>query len=222
MLGVFDIIGPIMIGPSSSHTAGAVRLGRMALAVLGSKPMRAEIFLHGSFAQTGKGHGTDLALIAGLLGMRTDDENIILAEEIAAKQGLQIKISSEDLGPVHPNTVKIIVEAKDGKAKVIIGSSIGGGNILVTQINDFNVNLTGELHTVCALYKDRLGMIARVSDLLAKGGINIARMHVSRAGRTGRALMVVETDGAIPQTILDGISDIQEIDTAFVLEPIID
>lgn len=222
MLGVFDIIGPVMIGPSSSHTAGAVRLGRMALAVLGSPPVRAEIYLHGSFAQTGKGHGTDLAIIAGLLGMRTDDENIVFAEELAQKKGLKIKISTEDLGPVHPNTVKILVEDEKGKTRDIIGSSIGGGNILVTQINDFNVNLTGELHTVCALYQDRLGMIARVSDLLAKGCVNIARMHVSRAGRTGRALMVVETDGAIPQAILKGISDITEIDTAFVLEPVID
>jgi len=222
VLGVFDIIGPVMIGPSSSHTAGAVRLGRMALAVLGSEPVKAEIYLHGSFSQTGKGHGTDLAIIAGLLGMRTDDEQIVSAEQLAVERGLAIKISSADLGPVHPNTAKISVEDQAGNKKAIIGSSIGGGNILITQINDFNVGLTGELWTICVLYKDRLGMIAKVSDLLAKGGINIAGMHVSRTGRTGLALMVVETDGMIPREIIDRILGIQAIDTAFVLEPVID
>ncbi len=222
MLGVFDIIGPVMIGPSSSHTAGAVRLGRMVLAVLGAEPVKAEIYLHGSFAETGKGHGTDLALIAGLLGMKTDDENIVYAKEIAAERGLEVKIMGADLGPVHPNTVKIVVRDKLGRVKTVVGSSIGGGNILITQINSFNVNLTGELYTICAIYQDRLGIIAKVSEFLAKNDINIAGMNVSRAGRTGRALMIVETDGIIPPQIAQQIAAMQEIDISFLLEPVVD
>lgn len=222
MLGVFDIVGPVMIGPSSSHTAGAVRLGRMALAVLAAKPVKAEIYLHGSFATTGKGHGTDLALVAGLLGMRTDDENIVNSLKIAEEQGLDVTISAADLGAVHPNTAKIVVSDATGRERTVVGASVGGGNILVSQINNFQVHLTGEYYTVCAIYKDRLGMIAKVSDLLAQGNVNIARMHVSRAGRIGNALMVAETDNPIPEDIVSKIRSLEEIGTAFILEPVID
>lgn len=222
MLGVFDVVGPVMIGPSSSHTAGAVRLGRMALAVLAAKPVRAEIYLHGSFATTGKGHGTDLALVAGLLGMSTDDENIVNSHQIAREQGLDFVIATADLGLAHPNTAKIVVRDAAGREKTVVGASVGGGNILVTQINDFGVNLTGEYHTVCAIYKEQIGMVAKVSKLMAEGNINIARMQVSREGRYGNALMVVETDDPIPEDIVLKIKNLKEIDTAFILEPVID
>lgn len=222
MLGVFDVVGPVMIGPSSSHTAGAVRLGRMAVAVLAAKPVKAEIYLHGSFATTGKGHGTDLALIAGILGMRTDDENIVNAREIADKEGLQVKVAVADLGIVHPNTAKIAVWDATGRERTIVGSSVGGGNIQVSQINNFDVNLTGQYHTVCAVYRDRLGMIAKVSELLAQDQVNIARMHVSREGRQGKALMIVETDNPIPGKTVSAIRSLQEIENAFYLEPVID
>ena len=143
-LGVFDIVGPIMIGPSSSHTAGAVRLGRLARAILGKDPCKADIFLHGSFAQTCKGHGTDLALVAGLLGMRTDDKRISHSLEMAKAAGLQVKFAKADLGFVHPNTVKLVLEDDQGTVRTVVGSSVGGGNIVVSQINDFAVEFTGE------------------------------------------------------------------------------
>ena len=222
MLGVFDIVGPVMIGPSSSHTAGAVRLGRMALAVLAAKPVKAEITLHGSFATTGKGHGTDLALIAGILGMKTDDENIVNAYQLAEEQGLEVILTTADLGVVHPNTAKIVVTDATGRERTIVGASVGGGNILVSQINNFEVHLTGDYHTVCAVYRDRLGMIAKVSELMAQAKINIARMHVSRKGRTGNALMVVETDDCIPEETVMAIRNLKEIDNAFILKPVID
>lgn len=222
MYGVFDIVGPVMIGPSSSHTAGAVRLGRMAVAVLGAPAVEAEIYLHGSFAKTGKGHGTDLALVAGILGMKTDDENIVNAMEIAKDRGVKISISTIDLGIAHPNSAKIVVRDKTGLERTVIGASVGGGNILVSQINNFSVHLTGEYYTVCAIYKDRLGMIAKVSQLLASNNINIAQMKVSREGKSGNALMVVETDMAIPPEVVSAIRDMKEINHAFILEPVKD
>lgn len=222
MLGVFDIVGPVMIGPSSSHTAGAVRLGRMAVAVLNAPPVEAEIYLHGSFAQTGRGHGTDLALVAGILGMKTDDEHIVHAMEIAAQRGVKISIGTTDLGIAHPNSVKIVVKDKTGRERTIIGSSVGGGNILVTQINSFKVKLTGEYYTVCAIYKDQLGMIAKVSQLLADNKINIAQMKVSREGKGGQTLMVVETDMPIPPDVVTAIRNLEEIEQAFILKPVKD
>lgn len=222
MLGVFDIVGPVMIGPSSSHTAGAVRLGRMALAVLASKPVKGELILHGSFAKTGKGHGTDLALIAGILGMGPDDENIVNGRQIAAQEGLEISITTGDLGFVHPNTAKIILQNQEGIRVAVTGSSVGGGNIVVNRINHFDVHLTGEHYTLCAAYDDQLGMIAEVSKLLASEAINIANMRVSREDRKNRALMVVETDNMIPKETLLAIHSLKEIDTVFVLKPVID
>lgn len=222
MLGVFDIVGPVMIGPSSSHTAGAVRLGRMAVAVLNAPPVEAEIYLHGSFAKTGRGHGTDLALVAGILGLGTDDENIVRAMEIAAEKGIKVTIGTIDLGIAHPNSAKIVVRDKTGRERTIIGSSVGGGNILVTQINNFQVKLTGEYYTVCAIYKDRLGMIAKVSQLLADNKINIAQMKVSREGKVGQALMVVETDMPIPPEVVTAIRNLEEIEQAFILKPVKD
>lgn len=222
MLGVFDIVGPVMIGPSSSHTAGAVRLGRMALEVLNAPPVEAEIYLHGSFAKTGKGHGTDLALVAGILGMRIDDENIVHAREIAAQKGIKISVSTIDLGIAHPNSAKIVVRDKTGRERTIIGSSIGGGNILVKQINNFPVKLTGEYYTLCAIYKDRLGMIAKVSQLMADNKINIAQMKVSREGKGGRVLMVVETDMPIPPEVATAICNLEGIEQAFILKPVKD
>ncbi len=219
-LGVFDIVGPIMIGPSSSHTAGAVRLGRLARAILGKDPCKADIFLHGSFAQTCKGHGTDPALVAGLLGMRTDDKRISHSLEMAKAAGLQVKFAKADLGFVHPNTVKLVLEDDQGTVRTVVGSSVGGGNIVVSQINDFAVEFTGEFFTLCVLYPDRIGMVARVSALLAEGQVNIARMRVSRKARGAKALMVVETDNTVPPEVLALIRKMKYIDKVIAIDPI--
>ncbi|HHX51801.1 MAG TPA: L-serine ammonia-lyase, iron-sulfur-dependent, subunit beta [Clostridia bacterium] len=219
-LGVFDIVGPIMIGPSSSHTAGAVRLGRLARSILGKEPCKADIFLHGSFAQTCKGHGTDVALVAGLLGLRTDDERIPLSLKMAEASGWKVKFTRADLGFVHPNTAKLALEDDRGTMRTVLGSSVGGGNIVVSQINDFAVELTGEFFTLCLLYPDRIGMVARVSALLAEGEVNIARMRVSREARGARALMVVETDKSVPPMIISLVRKLKHIDRVLAIDPI--
>lgn len=216
---VFDIIGPIMIGPSSSHTAGAVRIGRLARAVFGEVPEQVDIYLHGSFAQTYKGHGTDVALVAGLLGLDTDDEGIISALETAKEQGVVVNFIPTDLGDVHPNTAKLVMK-KGEKVREVVGSSIGGGNIVITKIDDFEVSLRGDYFTLVTAYKDRPGMIAKVTSLLANNNVNIAKMRVSREDKGAQALMVVETDEYISDEILEEIRQTSDILGAFKVMPI--
>jgi L-serine dehydratase len=191
---VFDVIGPVMIGPSSSHTAGAVRLGRLARAVFGEQPAHAHITLHGSFASTGRGHGTDLALVAGLLGFAPDDVRIRVADEEARRAGLDVTFSEADLGEVHPNTARLELSSADGRTVTVQGSSVGGADVVLTAIDDFDVNITGELPVVVVEHRDQPGVIASVSAVLARHGVNIAGMDVSRERRGARALMVIETD----------------------------
>lgn len=218
-MDVFDIIGPIMIGPSSSHTAGAVRLGRLARAIFGDLPQQADIYLHGSFAKTYKGHGTDVALVAGLLGLATDDVRIARALELARAEGISVNFWPADLGAVHPNTA-LIVLAKGHKKREVRGSSIGGGNVAVTRIDEFAVDLRGEFHTILATYLDQLGMVAKVSALLAKGQVNIAQMKVSRVEKGAQALMVVETDNPVPAEIATEIRHMEGIQSLLQINPI--
>ena len=196
---VFDIIGPVMVGPSSSHTAGAARLAALARAIFGEQPARATIGLYGSFAATGAGHGTQVALIAGLLGLRCDDPRIPDAFELAAKADLQFAFEEVHFdSSAHPNTVRFVLEqpATD-KQMVIIGSSVGGGNVVVTRINDYDVEATGDLPVIVVAHTDEPGVINAVSGVLAAAGINIATMKVSRELRGADALMVLECD-ALP------------------------
>ena len=165
---VFDIVGPVMIGPSSSHTAGACRLGGLALAVFGSPPSRAHILLHGSFASTGPGHGTDLALVAGLLGMHPDDARIPRAFEIADEAGLSVSFAEVDLGDAHPNTAVFELEDASGRLMGVRGSSLGGGDVVVTEIDGFEVEVTGDLPVLVVGHVDRPGVIAAVTGLLAE------------------------------------------------------
>jgi L-serine dehydratase len=194
---VFDVIGPVMIGPSSSHTAGAVRLGRLARAVFGELPARARITLHGSFASTGRGHGTDLALIAGLLGLAPDDERIRTADAEASAAGMDVAFAEADLGEVHPNTARIELSSADGRTVTVQGSSIGGADVVLTAIDAFDVTITGELPVLVVEHQDQPGVIASVSAVLAEYGVNIASMEVSREKRGARALMVMETDHSV-------------------------
>lgn len=200
-MNIFDVIGPIMIGPSSSHTAGAARLGKMARIILGESPTDVKIILYGSFAETGKGHGTDLAIIAGLLGLDPWDERLKLSFEIAKKEGLNFSFSREKLKKgMHPNSVRFILQGRKGN-KEIEGASIGGGKIKITNIDGFPVSFTGEYPTIVNIYKDRIGVISKVTEILAQKNINIARMRVSRDRKMGTALMIIETDQVPPQTI---------------------
>jgi L-serine dehydratase len=203
---LFDIIGPVMIGPSSSHTAGAVRLGELARAIFGETPTRAEVELHGSFASTGRGHGTDLALTAGLLGMRPDDPRIRRALEIADEAGLEMVFSDADLGEVHPNTTRMTLHGPGGACVVVQGSSVGGADVELTNIDDFVVAISGELPVLIVEHQDQPGVIAAVSAILAAHGVNVASMDVSREMRGARALMVLATDQPVDRATIAEVS----------------
>jgi len=211
---VFEVIGPVMIGPSSSHTAGAVRIGRLARAVLGETPASARITLHGSFASTGHGHGTDLALVAGLLGYAPSDERIRTADTEAAAAGLAVEFVAGDLGEVHPNTARIEMTAADGRTAMVQGSSVGGADVILTAIDDFDVAITGELPVLIVEHHDQPGVIAAVSAILAHHGVNIASMEVSRERRGARALMVIETDQPVGPAVIAAVSGAEAVTSA--------
>lgn len=193
-INVFDIIGPVMIGPSSSHTAGAAKIGKIARTLLGEDPSEAVIKLHGSFAKTYVGHGTDKAIVGGLLGMLPDDPGIRESLKIASEIGIIIKFEQIDLKDAHPNTAVIEAKGKSGEKVAITGSSIGGGNIIVKQINGMCVEFTGQYHTLVIPHKDVPGAIAAVASMLAYNTVNIASMKVYRSIRGGDAIMILETD----------------------------
>ncbi len=207
--GVFDILGPVMIGPSSSHTAGAARLGKIGREIADDFFYKVTFYLHGSFAKTYKGHGTDRALVAGVLGMDPSDERIKRSLNIAKDKGIDIEFVEADLGYVHPNTVKIVFHYKDKDDYYIIGSSIGGGNILITDINGNRVEFTGDYPTILIKYNDQKGSISRISSILSNEDINIATMKVSREGKI--ATMVMEIDSPIKDKIINSISSLDEI-----------
>lgn len=200
-----------MIGPSSSHTAGAARLGALARAIVGGTPRRARVTLHGSFASTGSGHGTDRALVAGLLGMRPDDERLPDALDLAETSGLEVTFVSGDLGDVHPNTARLELTDASGRTHLVQGSSLGGGDVVVTLVDDFPVQVTGELPLLVVVHRDRPGLVAAVTARLAADVINIASMQVSRERRGARALMLIETDERVPDEAVASIAAIDGV-----------
>ena len=196
MVSLLDIIGPVMVGPSSSHTAGACRLGLLARCLVGGTPERARVELHGSFARTGEGHGTDKAIVGGLMGFRPDDERLRDALGIAEREGLDYRFEKTTLGEeneVHPNTVRITVERGD-RSSVMVGSSLGAGRVLVTEIDGYPVEVTGNYHTIVLVAEDVKGSVARIATILAEDEINIATLRLSRKARGGDAFMVIEVD----------------------------
>ncbi len=210
VVSLLDIIGPVMVGPSSSHTAGACRIGLLARAMLGTEPERAEIGLHGSFASTGLGHGTDLALLAGLLGWTPDDTRLPAAEQEARRRGLEFDFYPIDLGEVHPNSVRIKL-AGAGEKLSVTASSIGGGVVEVSQIDDFPVRLSGALPTLLLRYRDHPGVIAKVTGVLAEQGVNVATLTCNRLRRGGWALMAVEMDVAPSESAQRRIAALPEM-----------
>jgi L-serine dehydratase len=198
----FEIIGPIMVGPSSSHTAGAVRIGNIARQVLGEQPLRVNFQLMGSFAETYKGHGTDLALLAGILGMSTASEDVSQADRIAAAQGLEYAFTKGNLGVFHPNTVRI--DARGGTRTVtLIASSLGGGKVEVQELDHLPVKFTGEKPTLILYHTDEKGFLAKVSHLLDAQGYNIARLALERWKKGGTAITVCEVDEPLREEILE-------------------
>ena len=194
MLDIFDILGPVMVGPSSSHTAGAVRIGSMARTLLGDEPVEAKIHLHGSFAETGPGHGTDRALVAGLLGMKPDDLRIPYAYQEAKKRGLEFTIDTVELRDAHPNTAVIETWDAGGKKLELQACSVGGGRILVNKVDGFDVSFDGMFNTLVIRNQDENGAVAAVTSVLNQLRINVANMSLCRHKRGGDALMVIETD----------------------------
>ncbi|WP_143316659.1 L-serine ammonia-lyase, iron-sulfur-dependent subunit beta [Clostridium sp. HBUAS56017] len=219
-LGVFDILGPIMIGPSSSHTAGAARLGKVARAVLDGELESVKFYLHGSFAKTYKGHGTDRALVAGIIGMEPSDIRLRDSLEIAKKYGLKIEFIEADLGDVHPNTVKFIMKSVKGRECEVMGSSIGGGSIKITEVNGNNVEFTGEYPTLIISNKDVPGSVSKVTSILYEEGINIAFMKVFRNQKGKDATMVFEVDYRVEKNVIEKIESIDSISRVISIHPV--
>ena len=220
MHGVFDIVGPIMIGPSSSHTAGAVRLGLMARKILGEKVLKAGIQLHGSFAQTYRGHGTDKALIAGILGFAPDDERIVSALNIAKNQGVAYSFQTIKLEDAHPNTAIIHLTGETGRVAKVCGASVGGGNIMITNINGYAVELTGEYPALITIHHDKTGVITQVTQILARYAMNIAFMRVSRQNRGESAMMIMELDDEPADEVIDDCANVYDVEKAFAIPAI--
>ena len=208
---LFDIIGPVMIGPSSSHTAGAARIGNMGRTLLGEEVARADIGLHGSFAETGFGHGTDRALLAGLLGMKPDDLRIPNAYEEANRAGMAYSFRTVELRDAHPNTALLELTGKSGKKLTLQAASIGGGAIVVNKIDGIDVNFTGDFNTLIVRNQDESGSVAAITSILSQVHINVANMSVNRHRRGGDALMVIETDQHIKPRQVEFLSELPGI-----------
>lgn len=210
-MDIFDLIGPIMVGPSSSHTAGAVRIGLVSRKLLGEEVQRAELYLHGSFADTGAGHGTDKALIAGLLGMEPDDERIPHSFEYAENAELEFSFGVTELRAAHPNSVLLKLRGESGGELEIVAASVGGGRIQIRRLGGMELCFTAEQPTLIIKNEDQPGSVADVSRVLAQRGINIGTFQVNRDGRGGCAVMVIECDAPISQDVVNYISSLPGI-----------
>lgn len=210
-MNLFDILGPVMVGPSSSHTAGAARIGLMARTLLGGEPVKAAIHLHGSFAETGTGHGTDKALVGGLLGMKPDDLRIPYAFTEADKAGMAFTIDKVDLRDAHPNTAVIEVTNQEGKTLRIQASSLGGGRIEVNKLDGVDVSFSGAFNTLVVRNQDAYGVVASVTNILSQVHINVANMSVNRSKRGGEMLMVIETDQHLKPSLVEFLKELPGI-----------
>jgi L-serine dehydratase len=222
MVSLLDIIGPVMVGPSSSHTAGACRIGLLARCLVGGTPHKGRIELHGSFARTGEGHGTDKAIVGGLMGFRPDDERLRDALEIAEREGLDYRFEKTTLGEdaeVHPNTVRITLE-RDRRTAVMVGSSLGAGRVLVTNIDGYPVEVTGNYNTIVLVAEDIPGSVARIAGILADHGLNIATLRLTRKQRGGDAFMVIELDDEPGTDVRNQLRQLPWVRWAFRLDKV--
>ena len=213
-MNLFDIIGPVMVGPSSSHTAGAVKIGYVSRKLMAQPVIKAEILLYGSFLATGKGHGTQLAIVAGLLGMKTDDPKIPDSFQLAKEAGMEVSFGEAKLKEAHPNSVQLILTGEDGRRLEVVGESIGGSRINIASIDGATANFSGEYPTLIVHHRDQPGHVAEVTSMLSHKSVNIATMQLYRAGRGGQAVMVMECDHEVPEqsvrwlTRLEGIEKV--------------
>ncbi|MBC8112190.1 MAG: L-serine ammonia-lyase, iron-sulfur-dependent, subunit beta [Verrucomicrobia bacterium] len=216
---IFDMIGPVMIGPSSSHTAGVVRIGNVGMKVLKAVPEKAVITFYNSFARTYEGHGSDRAIIAGLLGFATDDIRIRNAFDFAQEQGLAYTFQSVgNASLMHPNTVKLHL-SKGEKSVEILGESRGGGVINITEIDGFRADFSGSLHTLMIKADDVKGTIAFIADVLANEDINIATMNVSRKGKNDTACHFIEIDADVAPIVLEYLRHLRWVKEVSYISP---
>ena len=209
-----------MVGPSSSHTAGACRLGLLARCLVGGTPQSARIELHGSFARTGEGHGTDKAIVAGLMGFRPDDDRIRTALEIADKEGLDFRFEKTTLDDdAHPNSVRMTLD-RDDRHAVMTGASLGAGRVLVSDIDGYPVEVTGNYNTIVLVAEDIPGSVARIATLLANHRLNIATLRLTRQKRGGDAFMVIELDDYPDERVRDHIRALPWVRWAFRLDKV--
>ena len=210
-MDIFDIIGPVMVGPSSSHTAGAVRIGYIAGKLMGEPIAKAEILLYGSFLATGKGHGTRKALVAGLLGMKPDDMRIPDSFEIAKEHGIEVAFGESALRDAHPNTAQIFLTSVTDKKLEVVGESLGGSRINIAQIDGISTNFSGDYPTLVVHNTDQPGHVAEVTSMLAHKSVNIATMQLYRSNRGGDAVMVLECDQEIPREGIEWLKKVEGI-----------
>ncbi len=219
-MNIFDIIGPVMIGPSSSHTAGAVRLGRVVNKLLnGADPVNVEIILSGSFAETYKGHGTDRALLAGIMGYHSYSPEIRDALQIAVDRGIEYSFVQQNIKGAHPNTAAISFTLPDGSTGSMQGASVGGGNILVNHINGMEVKFDGSNNTILVMHEDKPGVIASVTNLMhwQYVDLNISNFYLSRQVKGGDAIMTIEIDNLPPETLIEDIRRLPQVTNAFLI-----
>ncbi len=202
-MNLFDILGPIMVGPSSSHTAGAVKIGYAAQKLLKEPIKRAEILLYGSFLATGRGHGTPQAIVAGLLGMHPDDSRVPKSLKLAEQAGMEVVFGEADLKEAHPNSVELHLTGTAGGELSVVGESVGGSRINIARIDGLLVNFSGEHPTLIVHNLDQPGHVAEVTERLALDGVNIAAMQLHRASRGGHAVMVLECDQEVRESSIE-------------------
>lgn len=214
---LFDVIGPIMVGPSSSHTAGAARIGKSARDIYGKDFSSVTFYLHGSFQTTLEGHGSDRALVGGILGFEPDDDNLVNSLTIANEKGISYSFINQDLGFVHPNTIKVVLHNDDEEDFYIIASSIGGGKIKIININGLDAEVTGDKPTIVSVYEDRLGIIVDILLVLRNNKISVGNLRVERKEDTAR--LVMELDTPFSQKIIDEINEMNTVRYCIGIEP---
>lgn len=211
-MNLYDIIGPVMVGPSSSHTAGAVKIGYVSRKLMAQPIVKAQILLYGSFLATGKGHGTQIAIVAGLLGMKTDDCRIPDSFRLAGEAGMEISFGEAELKDAHPNSAQLILTGADGRQLEIVGESIGGSRINIASIDGLSANFSGDYPTLIVHNLYQPGHVAEVTSMLSHKSVNIATMQLYRAGRGGHAVMVIECDQEVPKESIQWLAHLEGIE----------
>ena len=211
-MNLYDIIGPVMVGPSSSHTAGAVKIGYVSRKLMAQPIVKAQILLYGSFLATGKGHGTQIAIVAGLLGMKTDDCRIPDSFRLAGEAGMEISFGEAELKDAHPNSAQLILTGADGRQLEIVGESIGGSRINIASIDGLSANFSGDYPTLIVHNLDQPGHVAEVTSMLSHKSVNIATMQLYRAGRGGHAVMVIECDQEVTKESIQWLAHLEGIE----------